>query len=128
MVNVKLTPLSIYHPETDSQTGIVNKKLEEMLRCFVDESQINWDELLVDAEVAYNSATHSATTFSAYNINYGMHPRTIPMDIVTLQTLLQTIFLVLFKKRSAPHREQLLAHKDPWSTIQIAPNDLEASQ
>jgi hypothetical protein len=83
MIDVRLTPSSRYHRETDGQTEIVNKKLEEMLRYFVDECQSDWDELLVDAEVAYNSAPHSATTFNPYYLNYGMHPRTIPMDIVT---------------------------------------------
>jgi hypothetical protein len=34
-----------------------------MSRCFVDEKQINWHERSVDAEVDYNSAPHSPTTF-----------------------------------------------------------------
>jgi hypothetical protein len=72
----------IYHPETDGQTEIRSKNPKEMLRYFVDEIQSNWDELLVGAVVAYNSAPHSAITFSPYYLNYEMHPRTIPMDIV----------------------------------------------
>lgn len=83
LVQVKLSPSSAYHPETDGQTEIVNRKIEEMLRCFVDSAQSNWDELLIDAEVAYNSAPHSTTTFSPYFLNYGMHPRTIPIDAAT---------------------------------------------
>ena len=39
MTGVRLTPSSSYHPQTDGQTEVVNKKLEEMLRCFVDEHQ-----------------------------------------------------------------------------------------
>jgi hypothetical protein len=98
MVNVKLTPSSSYLPETDGQTEIVKKKLEDMLRCFVDECQSNWDELLLDAKVAYNSAPHSATTFSPYYLNYGMHPRTIPMDIVTSVNPAANDFLITIHK------------------------------
>lgn len=83
MTGVKLTPSSSYHPQTDGQTEVVNKKIEEILRCFVDEHQRNWDQLLVDVEVAYNSAPHSATLYSPFFLNYGLHPRTIPMDSVT---------------------------------------------
>jgi hypothetical protein len=82
MVKVRLTPSSSYHPQTDGQTEIVNKKIEEMLRCFVDENQSNWDQLLVEIEVAYNSAPHSATLCSPFYLNYGLHPRTIPIDAV----------------------------------------------
>jgi hypothetical protein len=59
----------------------VNIKLEEMLRCFVDENQQNLYRLLV--EVVYNSAPHSATLYSPFFLNFGLHPRTIPMDSVT---------------------------------------------
>lgn len=93
MVGVKLTPSSSYHPQTDGQTEIVNRKVEEMLRCYVDEQQSNWDCFLVDLEVAYNSAPHSSTTFSPFFLNYGMHPRTIPIDTVTSPNVAANDFL-----------------------------------
>jgi hypothetical protein len=43
---------SAYHPETDGQTEVVNRKVEEILRCFVNNNQSNWDLLLIDLEFA----------------------------------------------------------------------------
>ncbi len=79
-VGVHLKPSSSYHPETDGQTERMNRKLEEMLRCYVDQNQSSWDELLVDVEVAYNSSPHATTTFSPFYLNYGFEPKTIPFD------------------------------------------------
>ena len=40
----------------------------------------NWDELLIHAEVAYNSAPHATTTFSPFFLNYGREVTTVPFD------------------------------------------------
>ena len=79
-VGVQLKPSSSYHPETDGQTERMNRKLEEMLRCYVDQNQSNWDEFLIDVEVAYNSSPHATTTYSPFYLNYGFEPKTIPLD------------------------------------------------
>jgi hypothetical protein len=75
MLRVKLRPSSAYHPETDGQTEVVNRKVEEILRCFVDNNQSNWDLFLVDLEFAYNSAPNSSTTLSPFYLTYGIEPR-----------------------------------------------------
>ena len=79
MLHVKLRPSSAYHPETDGQTEVVNRKVEEMLRCFVNHHQSNWDLFLVDLEFAYNSAPHSTTTLSPFYLTYGSEPRSNPI-------------------------------------------------
>ncbi len=68
-VGVILKPLSSYHPETDGQTERMNRKLEEMLRCYVDQNQSNWDDFLIDVEVAYNTPLHATTTYSQFYLN-----------------------------------------------------------
>ena len=79
-LGVKLCPSSAYHPETDGQTERLNRKIEEMLRCYVDHHQSNWDEFLVQVEVAYNSAPHATTTYSPFFLNCGRELPTIPFD------------------------------------------------
>ena len=81
-LGTKLSPSSAYHPQTDGQTEIMNRKIEEMIRSFVNYDKSNWDEFLVDFEVAYNSSAHATTTFTPFYLNYGIEPKTIPMHAI----------------------------------------------
>ena len=81
ITKVKVRASSAYHPQTDGQTEIMNKKLEEILRNFVDQHQSNWDDFLIDAEVAYNRSPNAVTTYSPFFLNYGFEPRTVPLDL-----------------------------------------------
>ena len=56
MLGVKLSPSSSFHPETDSQSECSNLKVEEIFRSFTDDYQDNWDDHLIEFEVAYNPA------------------------------------------------------------------------
>ena len=47
-----------------------------MLRAYVSYEQTDWDEKLVAAEFAYNSATNASTKASPFMLNYGQQPST----------------------------------------------------
>ena len=79
-LGTKLAPSSAYHPQTDGQSEIANRKIEEMIRAFANFRKDNWDEFLVDFEVAYNSATNATTLCTPFYINYGLHPRVTPVE------------------------------------------------
>ena len=79
-LGTKLAPSSAYHPQTDGQTEIANRKVEEMIRAFANYRKDNWDKHLIDFEVAYNSAINSTTLCSPFYINYGLHPRIVPVE------------------------------------------------
>jgi hypothetical protein len=65
---------SAFHPQTDGQTEIVNKSIENYLRHFVAENQDDWDKLLLFAEFAYNNSLHESTGSTPFRLNHGFDP------------------------------------------------------
>ena len=80
-LGTKLAPSSAYHPQTDRQSEIMNRKAEEVIRAFSNYRKNDWEEHLVDFEAAYNSAVNSTTLCPPFFMNYGIHPRTVPVEV-----------------------------------------------
>ncbi len=68
--NVSQGLSTAFHPQTDGQTEVVNKSIEDYLRHFGAENQDDWDQLLVFAEFTYNNSVHSSTGYSPFRLNY----------------------------------------------------------
>lgn len=96
-LGTKIAPSTAYHPQTDGQSEIANRKVEEMIRAFANYRKDNWDDHLVDFEVAYNSAVHNTTLCSPFYLNYGIHPKTIPIDGITAYNPTAQSFLETMK-------------------------------
>ena len=62
---------SSYHPQTDGQTEIVNKCLQQYLRCFASEEPHSWHKFLGLAEWCYNTSFHSTIGQTPYEVVYG---------------------------------------------------------
>ena len=69
-----------YHPESDGQTENANKTLEIMLRSVVDFTQVDWDEHLAAAELAFNTSKNETTGFTPFYLVYGRDAR-MPIDL-----------------------------------------------
>lgn len=67
-----------YHPETDGQTEVLNRILEQYLRSFVHGRPTLWSTFLTLTEWSYNTFIHSSTELFPFEITYGKPPPLIP--------------------------------------------------
>ena len=72
-----------FHPQTDSQTEVINRSLGDMLRCLVGVKRGVWDFILSIAEFAYNNYVNRSTSKIHFQIVNGYSPRTL-IDLVPL--------------------------------------------
>ena len=78
LLNIKHSLSTSNHPQTDGQTERVNGILEQYLRCFINERQNNWVDLLPFAEFAYNNTLQQSIKQSPFFANYGFNPKFSP--------------------------------------------------
>lgn len=109
-LKTKISPSTAYHPQTDGQTEISNRKVEEMIRTYANFRKTNWDEHIVDVEVAYNSAVNSVTLCTPFYLNYGMNPRTIPLETLANDNPSVEKFLKITKDTTQVVQQRIMAH------------------
>ena len=63
-----------FHPQTDGQTEILNRILENYLRAYTSLEQMNWAKLLQSAEYTYNNSRNSSTKITPFKALYGYDP------------------------------------------------------
>jgi transposase InsO family protein len=95
-----------YHPQTDGQTEVVNKSLENYLRCFAQDNPKEWTHWLPWAEYWYNTSWHSAIKMTPYEAVYGVPPPRL-LNYVPGTTRVEAVDEVL---RNREQILQLLQH------------------
>ena len=83
ILGIKVYLSTVFHPETDGQSEIVNQEMERHLLTFVNYQQDYWSEKLAMAEFAANNNESSSTKLSPFFASKGLHPR-MSFDIVDL--------------------------------------------
>jgi transposase InsO family protein len=73
-LGTKLNMSTAYHPQTDGQTEVTHRTIEQILRAYVHPCHDDWSTWLPLAEFAYNSQYHRSTHTSPFFANYGFHP------------------------------------------------------
>ncbi|XP_077219675.1 uncharacterized protein LOC143853852 [Tasmannia lanceolata] len=73
---------SAYHPQTDGQSEVLNRCLEQYLRAFSQENPKQWQASLLWAEYSYNTSFHTAIKMTPYEAVYGRPPRALPTYIM----------------------------------------------
>lgn len=71
---------STHHPQTDGSSEIMNRMVENYLRCYCSLRQDDWDELLPAAEFSYNSSKSEELQATPFEIDLGWNPRG-PLDM-----------------------------------------------
>jgi hypothetical protein len=81
LLDMKQIRTTAFHPQADGQSERTIKTTKGMIKCFVDEDQLNWDTGLPLLQFAYNSSVHSVTKQTPFKMRYGMEPR-MPIDLI----------------------------------------------
>lgn len=67
------------HPQTDGASEVMNRMIENHIRCFCSFEQTDWDLLLPDAEFAYDSSVSEDLGMSPFEVDLGWQPKA-PLD------------------------------------------------
>jgi len=82
LFGIEKTRTTAYHPQTDGMIEHHNRTLESMLRHYVSEEQDDWDCLLPQLYLAYNSSKHPSTGYSPNELLFGRQV-VLPLHLVT---------------------------------------------
>jgi len=94
---VKLCYSTAYHPQSDGQTEVVNKCLENYLRCMTGTSPAQWVKWLPSAEWWYNTNYHTTTKSTPYEIIYS-YPPPLHIPYITRDSPVEAIDSFLSKR------------------------------
>ena len=64
----------------DGQTEHVNRTLEQILQNSINYWQMNWNDILPNAEFMINSTVSASTGFTPFELMYGINP-SMPADL-----------------------------------------------
>ena len=73
ILKVNLNLSTAFHPQTDWKSERDFRVLWEMLRCYVNSMQNDWEKFLPGLEFAYNNSINESTKHTPFYLAYGQH-------------------------------------------------------
>ena len=70
-----------FHPQTDGQSEVTIRVMEDFLRPYMERYPSSWSSQLSIAEFAANNAVNASTGYSPFYLNSGMHP-SVPASLL----------------------------------------------
>ena len=83
----KLRMSSAYHPQSDGQTEVLNRVIEQCLRAFMHRRPREWGKFLLWVEWSHNTSWNSVTDATPFEITFGCKPFNFPEYIAGSSTL-----------------------------------------
>ena len=111
LLQVTKTRTTPYHPSSNGQVEGFNRTLLQMIRCYVDQCQRNWDKHLPLLTAAYRRTPHARTGFSPNRMMLGREVLW-PEDLQLQTTTEQDIF-----PSETSYVDQLVDHLDRTHTV-----------
>lgn len=74
LFQIKHLMSSAYHPQTNGALERSHSTLKDYLKHYINDNQTDWDEYLKFAMFSYNTAIHSSTKFTPYELLFGHKP------------------------------------------------------
>ena len=81
LLDVERLRTAPYHAQTDGLSERFNRTLQTMIAHYTNDKRTNWDIHLPVLQFAYNTATHTTTKATPFEMVYGRKPK-IPIDLV----------------------------------------------
>lgn len=82
MSETKLRMSSAYHPQSNAQTKVVNRVVEQYLWAFIHKQPSMWGRFLPWAKWSYNTSHHSSMELSPSEITFSKKPPNLPQYII----------------------------------------------
>uniref|UniRef100_A0A2N9FIE8 Integrase catalytic domain-containing protein n=1 Tax=Fagus sylvatica TaxID=28930 RepID=A0A2N9FIE8_FAGSY len=110
---IELAMSSAYHPQTDGQTEVVNRSLEQYLKAFASDKPQQWVDWLPLAEFWFNTNYHTSTHTSPFEALYGYPPPTLMEYIPAAQERM--------KLQTNKHRQEREFKVGDWVYLRLQP-------
>jgi hypothetical protein len=71
LLKIKKLRSTAYHPQTNGEVERVNRTLKQLLKCYVNEQQNNWDQFVNQMCCAINTSVNESTNKTPFEILFG---------------------------------------------------------